>query len=147
MGNCTDAVFCSQHQRRRNEHICVQRRYAEKPARDDAGDAGEDRTGWYYSLEVTMHEFFLRSAHRTTDPAEADFFFVPFYSACFQLGAFILMLHVWTIRPTSCFGHRVQSPEPGALRTGSPGSPARPSARRLRRLRAAGVAIPRADAS
>ena len=25
----------------------------------------------YYSLETTFHEYLLRSAHRTTDPAEA----------------------------------------------------------------------------
>ncbi|CAE6940996.1 Mgat1 [Symbiodinium sp. CCMP2456] len=34
--------------------------------------------------EVMLHRFLLRSRCRTRDPAEADFFYVPFYSFCFQ---------------------------------------------------------------
>lgn len=32
-----------------------------------------------FSLEIILHEFFLRSCVRTTNEAEADLFFVPFY--------------------------------------------------------------------
>ena len=34
--------------------------------------------------EVMLHRFLLRSRCRTRDPADADFFYVPFYSFCFQ---------------------------------------------------------------
>ena len=70
-----------QHQRRKTEHDCVPRRYAEH---ENAPDP-ERTSRWYYSLETTFHEFLSRSAHRTTDPAEADYFFAPIASACFNL--------------------------------------------------------------
>ena len=79
------------HQRRKKEYNCVPRRYVARGGGDGpdptprAEDALERRTAWYYSLEATFHEYLLRSAHRTTDPSEADFFFLPTYSACFHL--------------------------------------------------------------
>ncbi|GAQ87674.1 Exostosin family protein [Klebsormidium nitens] len=36
-----------------------------------------------YGTEVWFHEAFLQSSARTTDPEEADFFFVPIYGECF----------------------------------------------------------------
>lgn len=33
-------------------------------------------------MEVALHEWLLRSPHRTVDPSEADFFYVPVYTAC-----------------------------------------------------------------
>ena len=47
--------------------------------------AKETPTPWYYSLETTFYEFVSRSAHRTLDPKEADFFFAPTAAACFQI--------------------------------------------------------------
>ncbi|KXZ54467.1 hypothetical protein GPECTOR_4g532 [Gonium pectorale] len=38
---------------------------------------------WTYGLEVLMHEMMLQSEHRTFDPEQADFFYVPVYSSCF----------------------------------------------------------------
>ena len=35
-------------------------------------------------VEVFFHHFFLASACRTRDPEEADLFYVPFYSFCYQ---------------------------------------------------------------
>ena len=40
--------------------------------------------------EVMLHRFLLRSRCRTLSPDDADFFYVPFYSFCFQL----LSLHL-----------------------------------------------------
>ena len=40
-------------------------------------------THWTYSIESALHEFFLQSAHRTLDPDQADFFYVPVYTSCF----------------------------------------------------------------
>lgn len=41
-------------------------------------------TAWRYPLESHLHELLLQSHHRTLDPAEADFFYVPVYAACFM---------------------------------------------------------------
>ncbi|CAE8588209.1 unnamed protein product [Polarella glacialis] len=35
-----------------------------------------------WGTEVLFHHFFLNSACRTTDPSEADFFYVPIYATC-----------------------------------------------------------------
>lgn len=35
-----------------------------------------------YSLESLFHELLLQSPHRTLDPEEADFFYVPVYASC-----------------------------------------------------------------
>jgi hypothetical protein len=69
------------HQRRFRDFECVPRAYE----RDSNDAVKQAKTFWYYSLEAAFHEYLMRSAHRTTDPAEADFFFVPVYSACFHL--------------------------------------------------------------
>ncbi|EFJ52271.1 acetylglucosaminyltransferase [Volvox carteri f. nagariensis] len=37
-----------------------------------------------YSVEVYLHEMMLQSEHRTFDPEEADFFYVPMYITCFM---------------------------------------------------------------
>eukprot|EP00798_Chlamydomonas_sp_ICE-L_P022988 gene22988-30176_t len=37
---------------------------------------------WTYSVEPVLHEAMLLSEHRTLDPDEADFFYVPVYSTC-----------------------------------------------------------------
>ncbi|RMZ55166.1 hypothetical protein APUTEX25_005444 [Auxenochlorella protothecoides] len=36
----------------------------------------------YYQLEMGLHEMLLQSPHRTLDPEEADFFYVPVYTSC-----------------------------------------------------------------
>jgi hypothetical protein len=75
-----------QHQRRKQEHDCVPRLYGDESSADDSLEGPEEKASrWYYSLETTFHEFLSRSAHRTTDPAEADYFFAPIASACFHL--------------------------------------------------------------
>ncbi|KXZ53464.1 hypothetical protein GPECTOR_7g914 [Gonium pectorale] len=37
---------------------------------------------WCYGAESAVHEYLLISDHRTFDPEEADFFYVPVYMAC-----------------------------------------------------------------
>ncbi|GIL78717.1 hypothetical protein Vretimale_380 [Volvox reticuliferus] len=37
-----------------------------------------------YSVEVYLHEMMLQSEHRTYDPEEADFFYVPMYITCYM---------------------------------------------------------------
>lgn len=37
-----------------------------------------------YAIESHLHELMLQSEHRTLDPEEADFFYVPTYLACFM---------------------------------------------------------------
>lgn len=44
-----------------------------------------------WGMEVHIHDWLFSSAHRTRDPAEADFFFVPGYSICMFEGGFIKM--------------------------------------------------------
>ena len=39
----------------------------------------------FYSAEVSLHQFLLKSPCRTLDPWQADFFFVPSYSSCFLI--------------------------------------------------------------
>ena len=57
----------------------------------DPADFGEMRTltmgaqfckDNQWGFEVLIHDWFLASQHRTDDPAEADFFFVPQYTSC-----------------------------------------------------------------
>eukprot|EP00884_Botryococcus_braunii_P008777 jgi/Botrbrau1/17900/Bobra.50_1s0001.1 len=36
-----------------------------------------------YNIEMLLHEYLLQSPHRTLDPEEADFFYVPLYTSCF----------------------------------------------------------------
>ena len=37
-----------------------------------------------YMIETGLHELLLQSSHRTLDPEEADFFYLPVYTACWQ---------------------------------------------------------------
>ena len=39
---------------------------------------------WGYKPEQLLHELFLQSEHRTLDPEEADFFYVPVYHSCYM---------------------------------------------------------------
>ena len=41
-------------------------------------------TGYYYSIEFMLHEWLLSSEHRTLNPEEADFFYVPTYTALYN---------------------------------------------------------------
>ncbi|KAK9805381.1 hypothetical protein WJX73_008851 [Symbiochloris irregularis] len=52
-------------------------------------------TQWsHYSLESLLHEHLLQSPHRTLDPEEADFFYVPVYTSCY-----IHPVHGWADHP------------------------------------------------
>ena len=42
-------------------------------------------TSGQYALESGLHELMLESPHRTLDPAEADFFYIPVYTACYMM--------------------------------------------------------------
>jgi hypothetical protein len=56
-------------------HSCVHRIYTH-----------ENKTApheWAYGSEPALHEALAQSEHRTLDPEEADFFYVPVYLACF----------------------------------------------------------------
>ena len=64
-------------QRRHDKLFCVPRTYLK-----------DNRTQYAYGiyqgyvLEVLLHEWLLASPHRTRDPAEADWFYVPVYASC-----------------------------------------------------------------
>ncbi|GAX85342.1 hypothetical protein CEUSTIGMA_g12759.t1 [Chlamydomonas eustigma] len=49
---------------------------------------------WVYAVDTLLHELLLQSEHRTFDPEEADFFYVPQYSACM-----IYPIHGWADYP------------------------------------------------
>ncbi|KAL4419203.1 hypothetical protein ABPG77_000597 [Micractinium sp. CCAP 211/92] len=38
---------------------------------------------WLYDIETGLHEMLLQSEHRTLDPEEADYFYLPVYTTCF----------------------------------------------------------------
>ena len=81
-----DSEFTSgQHQKRKSEGNCVPREYQGYKDGSIPLEPKETSTSWYYSLEITFYEFLSRSAHRTLDPGEADLFYSPFATACFQL--------------------------------------------------------------
>ena len=42
-------------------------------------------TANFYSAEISLHRFLLKSTYRTLDPWEADFFYVPAYTCCFLI--------------------------------------------------------------
>ena len=64
-------------QRRHDKHFCVHRTYLK-------GNKSEFAYGIYqgYVLEVLLHEWLLSSPHRTLDPTQADWFYVPVYATC-----------------------------------------------------------------
>ncbi|KAL4428361.1 hypothetical protein ABPG75_002450 [Micractinium tetrahymenae] len=39
--------------------------------------------GWLYAAETGLHEALLQSEHRTLNPEEADYFYIPIYSSCY----------------------------------------------------------------
>ncbi|GLI62946.1 hypothetical protein VaNZ11_005800 [Volvox africanus] len=70
---------------------CVWRRYYE------GNNTGF--TGWTYSVETLIHELMLQSEHRTFDPEEADFFYVPVYVSCFFWPVMGWADHPWWYTP------------------------------------------------
>ncbi|PSC69932.1 exostosin-like glycosyltransferase [Micractinium conductrix] len=38
---------------------------------------------WLYAVEPGLHEAMLQSEHRTLDPEEADYFYIPVYTSCY----------------------------------------------------------------
>ena len=40
-------------------------------------------TNWAYGIETALHELLLQSEHRTLDPDEADYFYLPVYTSCY----------------------------------------------------------------
>jgi hypothetical protein len=61
--------------------------------------------------ESLFHELLLQSPHRTLDPEEADFFYVPAYTSCYMWP-----VHAWADYPFwhSHGGVRTQQQAPGA---------------------------------
>ena len=64
-------------QRRHDKLFCVPRTYLQRNATQFAGGIYQG-----YVLEVMLHEWLLSSPHRTLDPTEADWFYVPVYATC-----------------------------------------------------------------
>lgn len=68
---------------------------------------GDDNTTvfgdtWLYGIETLMHELMLSSEHRTLDPEEADFFYVPAYLSCY-----LWPVHGWADFPSwYTYSHR-----------------------------------------
>ncbi|KAG2497881.1 hypothetical protein HYH03_004147 [Edaphochlamys debaryana] len=54
-----------------------------------------------YSIEVHLHEMMLQSEHRTFDPEEADFFYVPIYFTCFMWPVLGWADHPWFYAPNA----------------------------------------------
>ncbi|KAK9858861.1 hypothetical protein WJX84_000344 [Apatococcus fuscideae] len=55
------------------ETVCTYRTFAE--------DNYTQWPDWVYRSEPALHEMLLHSAHRTLDPEQADFFYVPVYTS------------------------------------------------------------------
>lgn len=49
----------------------------------EQGNVTEFRDDWMYQADTGIHEMLLQSRHRTLDPEEADFFYIPVYVSCF----------------------------------------------------------------
>jgi len=64
-------------QRRQDKLFCVPRTYLQRNATQYAAGIYQG-----YVLEVLMHEWLLSSPHRTHNPSEADWYFVPVYASC-----------------------------------------------------------------
>ncbi|MEW5301912.1 MAG: hypothetical protein WDW36_004736 [Sanguina aurantia] len=54
---------------------CVHRKY-------QSGNRSELVSNWVYAADTLLHESLLLSEHRTFDPDEADFFYVPHMATC-----------------------------------------------------------------
>eukprot|EP00884_Botryococcus_braunii_P011152 jgi/Botrbrau1/20037/Bobra.200_1s0042.1 len=54
-----------------------------------------------YMVEPLLHEALLQSPHRTLDPDEADFFYVPLYTTCFIYPVFGWADYPWFYGPGS----------------------------------------------
>ncbi|KAL4425009.1 hypothetical protein ABPG77_002894 [Micractinium sp. CCAP 211/92] len=63
------------HQWRHTVGMCVPRHFAP--------DNVTVLTAWTYALESGFLEMLLQSEHRTLDPEEADYFYVPTFTSCF----------------------------------------------------------------
>ncbi|KAG2488355.1 hypothetical protein HYH03_013045 [Edaphochlamys debaryana] len=63
------------HQYKLLQGICAYRQFTE--------DNGTKLVSGPYSIEQYLHESLMLSKHRTFDPEEADFFYVPTYFSCF----------------------------------------------------------------
>lgn len=72
-------------QRRRVDWLCGSRYYDDCVGCEKKGEHSRE-SSYTYAFETAFHEYVLRSAHRTTDPNEADYFYAPFYSACHTIG-------------------------------------------------------------
>lgn len=59
---------------------CTHRAFHLKP---DGSPEFNTFTGFTYAIETGLHEMLAQSPHRTLDPLEADFFYVPVYASCF----------------------------------------------------------------
>eukprot|EP00798_Chlamydomonas_sp_ICE-L_P023547 gene23547-9071_t len=55
---------------------CVHRRY-------DSGNTSMFMDMWVYAVDTLFHELLAQSEHRTFDPEEADFFYVPHTATCY----------------------------------------------------------------
>ncbi|KAL3919845.1 MAG: hypothetical protein SGPRY_005482 [Prymnesium sp.] len=64
-------------QRRHDKHFCVHRTYLQKNRTQYAYGIYQG-----YVLETMLHEWLLSSPHRTLDPDQADWFYVPVYASC-----------------------------------------------------------------
>lgn len=53
-----------------------------------------------YCSETGLHELLLQSEHRTLDPEEADFFYMPMYTACLQFPVSGFLDHPWFHTPS-----------------------------------------------
>ena len=62
---------------------------------------------WTYAIESLLHEWLLQSPHRTLDPDEADFFYVPVYTSCFMHPVWGWADHPWWYGPEGARWARV----------------------------------------
>lgn len=63
-------------QYRNGRNACAHRLFYEHD------NSSEFRDDWNYQTETGIHEMLLQSTHRTLNPEEADFFYIPVYAAC-----------------------------------------------------------------
>ena len=66
--------------------VCTYRTFAE--------DNFTQWPNWGYRSEPALHEMLLHSKHRTLDPGDADFYYVPVYTSCY-----LWPVHGWADTP------------------------------------------------
>ena len=97
--------FCFLLQYRFSRSSCVHRLFNE-------ANATQFHDIWTYAIETGLHEQLLQSTHRTLDPEEADFFYVPVYIGCLAWPVLGSLQLSWMLHLSLCFCCQAPGPPP-----------------------------------